>query len=97
MAFTWEKSQQTSFLLWDLDREFQNSYEAYEQWQARNRRGRSAWICFGVKNQDDVLGKALSLGRQVQRLMECGKELYGTRFEQGDCQFEASIGMQTCC
>jgi hypothetical protein len=84
MAVIWEKSQQAFLTLWDIDREFQNAHEAYEQWQARNRRKRSAWACFGVKNQDDALGKALNLGREVRRVMETGKELYGSRFEQGD-------------
>ena len=91
MAVTWEKPQHTSFLLWDLDREFQNSYDAYEQWQARHRRKRSVWVCLGMKNHDDALGKALSLGRQVQRLMETGKESFGARFEQGDCKSEMSF------
>jgi hypothetical protein len=85
MAVHWENSQHTSFTLWDIDREFQNAHEAYEQWQARNRRRRPVWACLSVKSQDDELGRALSLGRQVQRLLEVGKELFGTRFEQGDC------------
>jgi len=88
MAVTWEKAQHTSFLLWDLDREFQNSYDAYEQWQARNRCKRSIWMCLGMRNHDGALGKALSLGRQVQRLMETGKQQFGTRFEQGDSKSE---------
>jgi hypothetical protein len=88
MAVSWDKSQhQTSLILWDIDREFQDAYEAYGQWQARHRRTRSKWACFGTKNQDDAVGKALSLGRQVQRVMEAGKETFGTRFEEGDCKF----------
>jgi hypothetical protein len=87
MAVSWDKSQQqTSLLLWDIDREFQDAYEAYGQWQARHRRTRSKWACFGTKNRDDAVGKALSLGRQIQRLMEQGKEEFGARFEEGDCK-----------
>lgn len=94
MAVHWEKSQHTSFTLWDIDREFQNAYEAYEQWQARHQRRRPLWACFATKNQDDALGKALSLGRQVQRLMENGKELFGTRFEQGDSKCHTILSAQ---
>lgn len=84
MAVIWEKSQQAFLTLFDIDREFERAYEAYEQWQTRNRRKRSAWTCLRVKHQDDALGKSLNLGRQVQRAMESGKELFGSRFEQGD-------------
>ncbi|KAF1852087.1 uncharacterized protein K460DRAFT_299829 [Cucurbitaria berberidis CBS 394.84] len=94
MAVQWEKSQHTSFTLWDIDREFQNAYEAYEQWQAKHRRSRPLWACFGVKSQDDALGKALSLGRQVQRLMETGKQLFGRRFEQGDSKCHTILSAQ---
>lgn len=94
MAVHWEKSQHTSFTLWDIDREFQNAHEAYEQWQARNRRRRPVWACLSVKSQDDELGRALSLGRQVQRLLELGKELFGTRFEQGDCTSGSPVLMK---
>jgi len=87
MAVIWEKAQQAFLTLWDIDREFQNAHEAYEQWQARNRRKRSSWACLGVKNHEDALAKALSLGREVQRVMERGADLYGSRFEQGDCMF----------
>jgi hypothetical protein len=84
MDTTLDKPQHSFLTLWDIDREFENSHEAYEQWQARQRRKRSAWACLGVKHHDDALGKALSLGRDVQRVMETGKELFGTRFERGD-------------
>ncbi|KAF2830174.1 hypothetical protein CC86DRAFT_181615 [Ophiobolus disseminans] len=94
MTVTWEKSQHTSLLLWDLDREFQNSYEAYEQWQARNHRKRSAWTCLGLNHKDDTLGRALSLGRQVQRLMDIGKEMFGVRFEQGDSTCHTILSAQ---
>jgi hypothetical protein len=86
MADAWEKPQQNFFALWDIDREFQNAYEAYEQWQARSHRKRSAWACLGVKHHDDALGKTLSLGRQVQRVMDAGMERFGSRFEQGDSE-----------
>jgi hypothetical protein len=87
MANSWEKPQhQTYLILWDIDREFQDAYEAYGQWQTRHRRTRSVWACFGTKNRDDAVGKALSLGRHVQRVMETGKETFGLRFEEGDCK-----------
>ncbi|CAO2650943.1 Nn.00g092400.m01.CDS01 [Neocucurbitaria sp. VM-36] len=94
MAVHWEKSPHTSFTLWDIDREFQNAHDAYEQWQAKNRRRRPLWACFGVKSQDDTLSKALRLGRQVQRLMETGKELFGSRFEQGDSKCHTVLSAQ---
>lgn len=83
---SWEESDYASFLLWDIDREFQNAYEAYEQWLARNRRRRSAWQCITGSTQEDALGKALSLGRHVQKLIDDGKEAFGSRFERGDCK-----------
>lgn len=84
MAMPWDKPHHASLTLWDIDRVFQDAHEAYEQWQARHRRTRSKWACFGTKNRDDAVGKALSLGRQVQRIMETGKEVFGARFEEGD-------------
>ena len=81
---SWEKTQHTSLTLWDIDRVFQDAHEAYEQWQARHRRTRSKWICLGTKNRDDAVGRALSLGRQIQRIMEAGREAFGERFEEGD-------------
>ena len=87
MAVHWENSPHTSFTLWDIDREFQNAYDAYEEYKARQSRRRAVWTCLRTKNQDDALAKALSLGRQVQRLMEAGKDLFGAPFEQGDCKY----------
>jgi hypothetical protein len=87
MSDTWEKPSQNFFALWDIDREFQNAHEAYEQWQARNHRKRSTWACLGLKHHDDALGKTLSLGRQVQRVIDAGIERFGSRFEQGDSKF----------
>ncbi|KAF1828698.1 hypothetical protein BDW02DRAFT_210061 [Decorospora gaudefroyi] len=94
MYLSWDKSLHTSLTLWDIDREFQDAYEAYEQWQARHRRTRSKWVCFGTKNRDDIVGKALSLGRQVQRVMEQGKEMFGARFEEGDSKCHAILSAQ---
>ncbi|KAF2036117.1 hypothetical protein EK21DRAFT_96096 [Setomelanomma holmii] len=94
MAVSWEKSQHTSFILWDIDREFQNANEAYEQYQARHRRKRTGWACLGMKSQDDALAKALSLGRQAQRLLETGKALFGARFEQGDSTCHTILSAQ---
>jgi len=92
MAVSWDKPQHTNLTLWDIDREFQDAHEAYEQWQARHRRTRSKWACFGTKNRDDAVGKALSLGRQVQRIMEQGKERFGARFEEGDSKCNIRYG-----
>ncbi|KAJ4369014.1 hypothetical protein N0V83_006096 [Neocucurbitaria cava] len=93
-AVTWEKSQHTSLALWDIDREFQNAYEAYQQWQAKNGRKRPVWACLRGKRQDDTLSKALRLGRQIQRLMETGKELFGSRFEEGDSKCYTILSAQ---
>ncbi|KAF1941967.1 hypothetical protein EJ02DRAFT_185597 [Clathrospora elynae] len=93
MAIPWDKPQHTSLLLWDIDREFQDAYDAYGQWEARHRRRRPVWACFS-KSRDDAVGKALSLGRQVQRLMEAGKETFGTRFEEGDSKCHTILSAQ---
>jgi hypothetical protein len=84
MTVTWNKSQHTSFLLWDIDREFQNAYELYEQLQSKCGRKRSAWSRLAIKSPDDVLAKALNLGREVKNLMETGTRRFGARFEEGD-------------
>lgn len=86
LGVQWEKSQHTAFTLWDIDTEFQIAYEAYEKWKGRHRRSRPLWLCLGIKRQDDAVGKALCLGRQIQRLLEDGKERFGAQFEQGDCK-----------
>jgi len=87
MSVTLEKPQNTLFTLWDIDREFRNAYEAYEQYQARRRLKRSVWTCLGTKHYDDALGNALSHGRRVQQTMELGEKTFGARFEQGDSMF----------
>lgn len=84
MAVTWNKSQHTSFLLWDIDREFQNAYELYEQLQAKSGHKRKAWSRLAMKSQDDALAKALKLGREVKNFMDAGERRFGTRFEEGD-------------
>lgn len=85
-ADSWEKGHYLSLTLWDIEREFEKSHDAYEQWQTRNRRKRSRWECFGPRSLDDELGKTLRLGRQVRDLLEKGIEAFGSRFEQGDCE-----------
>lgn len=85
MTVTWNKSQHTSFLLWDIDREFQNAFELYEQLQAKSGHKRSAWSRLAVKSQDDVLAKTLNIGREVKNFMETGKKRFGVKFEEGDC------------
>lgn len=97
MAVQWLETQHTSLTLWDIDREFQNAQEAYEQWQARHRRRRHGWTCFGLKNQDDAVERALRLGRQVQKLMDSGKEMFGARFEQGDCKWKHDLWVAPQC
>ncbi|KAL6153335.1 hypothetical protein ACJQWK_11632 [Exserohilum turcicum] len=94
VAMSWEKTQHTALTLWDIDRVFQDAHEAYEQWQARHRHTRSKWICFGGKNRDDAVGRALSLGRQIQRIMESGKEAFGERFEEGDQKCNTILSAQ---
>jgi hypothetical protein len=84
MTVNWNKTQHTSFLLWDIDREFQNAYELYEQLQVKSGRKRSAWSRLAIRNQDDALAKALDLGREVKNLMEMGTRRSGARFEEGD-------------
>ncbi len=81
----WNKTQHTSFLLWDIDREFCNAYELYEQLQAKSGHKRSTWARLTVKGQQDSLSKALNLGRDVRNAMENGKKRFGARFEEGDC------------
>lgn len=90
MTVTWNKSQHTSFLLWDIDREYQNAYELYEQLRAKSGYKRSAWSRLAVKNQDDILAKALNLGREVKEFMGTGKKRFGARFEEGDCMLQQS-------
>lgn len=84
MGVAWNKSQHTSFLLWDIDREFQNAYELYEQLQAKSGRKRSAWSRLAIRNQDDALAKALNLGREVKNFMDTATRRFGARFEEGD-------------
>jgi hypothetical protein len=83
---SWEKAHYLSLTLWDIDREFQKSSEAYERWLATSRRKRPAWDRFGSKKLDVELGKALRLSHQVQELLEEGIEEFGSSFEQGDCE-----------
>ena len=85
MPITWNKLRHTSALLWDIDREFWNAYELYEQLPAKQISQRSSWVCLAVKSQDDMLAKTLNLGREVNSLMEAGVKRFGSRFEDGDC------------
>ncbi|KAF2005138.1 hypothetical protein P154DRAFT_560081 [Amniculicola lignicola CBS 123094] len=94
MADSWEKAHYTSLTLWDIDREFQQCNEAYEQWSARNQRKRSRWECLGVKHQDDAIGRALSLGRRVQEIVDLGIDVFGTKFERGDSICHAILASQ---
>ena len=80
-------SNYTSFLLWDIDREFQNAHDAYEQWMAQNRKRRSTWQCIASPNRETGLERALSLGSHVKKTFEQGKGAFGSRFERGDCEY----------
>jgi hypothetical protein len=82
----WDKPQHTFLLLWDIDCEFRDIYQIYDQLPTRVTRRRVAWMRLGMDNQDDTLRKSLSLGKEIKSLMEIGKERFGTRFEQGDCE-----------
>jgi hypothetical protein len=83
---TWEKAHYLSLTLWDIDREFQKSHEAYGKWLAKKQRKRMRWGRFGSKKLEDALGKTLGLGRQVRTALEKGIEAFGSKFEQGDCK-----------
>lgn len=84
---SWNDSQSISFVLWDIDREFQNSHEAYEQWLAKTRRKKSTWKCIARSNNEDPLEKSLSLGGHVMKAIKEGKEAFGSTFEKGDCTY----------
>ena len=85
MPITWNKLRHTSALLWDIDREFWNAYELYGQLPAKQNTKRSSWVRLPIKSQDDMLAKALNLGREISILMEAGVKRFGSRFEDGDC------------
>ncbi|ORY13639.1 hypothetical protein BCR34DRAFT_480712 [Clohesyomyces aquaticus] len=89
-----DKPNYTSLTLWDIDREFQNSYDAYEQWLSKNRPRRRRWECFGSRNNDDELGKVLCLGRQVREIMEDGQDCFGRKFERGDSICNSTLEAQ---
>jgi hypothetical protein len=79
MAVAWDKPQHTFLLLWDLDCEFQDLHHIYDQLPTKIARKRASWMRLGAASQDDMLRKSL--------LMATGKERFGTRFEQGDCEY----------
>jgi hypothetical protein len=87
MAVAWDKPQHTFLLLWDLDCEFQDLHHIYDQLPTKIARKRASWMRLGAASQDDMLRKSLNLGREIQVLMATGKERFGTRFEQGDCEY----------
>lgn len=90
----WTETQHVSLTLWDIENEFQQAQKAYEQWQARNRYAHPLWTRFGIRNKDLTLKRALNLGRQVQTLMENGKQRFGARFEQGDSKCHIVLAAQ---
>jgi hypothetical protein len=91
---SWEEPHYTSFLLWDIDREFQNAREAYEEWLSKNRRRRALWKCIVGGSEEDTLSRTLNLGRRVQKCVEDGQEEFGARFDRGDCMLALHNYMQ---
>jgi hypothetical protein len=87
MAVAWDKPRHTFLLLWDLDCEFQDLYHIYDRFPAKMARRRASWMRLGGASLDDTLRKSLDLGRDIKGLMATGKERFGTRFEQGDCEY----------
>lgn len=83
-AESWEKAHYLSLTLWDIDREFQKSHEAYQQWLSKNRPKKSKWRRFRSAKFSDSVGKVLGLGRQIREALENGIEAFGSKFEQGD-------------
>lgn len=91
MAVSWALSSNVSLTIWDIEREFQNASEAYEQWQTRHRCKRSTWVWCGIRSQDDTLAKALKLGHLVHKVIEAGKASFGSRFDEGDCMSNKAL------
>ncbi|KAF2446875.1 hypothetical protein P171DRAFT_240701 [Karstenula rhodostoma CBS 690.94] len=81
---SWSEDTWTSFLLWDIEREFQSAHEAYERWMTKNPRRRSAWECISRSSKEDPLGRSLRLGTQVQKAIQDGQRKFGQRFDKGD-------------
>jgi hypothetical protein len=86
MAVAWDKPQHTFLLLWNLDSEFQDTYQIYDQLSTKTGRKRHSWMRLGLESQDETLRKNLCLGKEIKGLMETGKERLGTQFERGDCE-----------
>ncbi|KAJ4297643.1 hypothetical protein N0V90_005537 [Kalmusia sp. IMI 367209] len=91
---SFEEPNWASFLLWDIDREFQNAHEVYAQWLTKNKRKRSAWECLARSNKEDLLEKSLRLGGQVQRTIEDGQRRFGQKFEKGDATCHTVLSAQ---
>ncbi|KAF2272812.1 uncharacterized protein EI97DRAFT_196787 [Westerdykella ornata] len=97
---SWEKAHYLSLTLWDIEREFQKSYEAYEQWRSKTQRKqkrRSKWVVmssFRTRKLEDKLAKVLRLGRAVRALLDKGIDEFGARFEQGDSTCNAILSSQ---
>ncbi|PVI05854.1 hypothetical protein DM02DRAFT_515831 [Periconia macrospinosa] len=90
----WDESHYTAFLLWDIDREFQNAYEAYQRWLTKNLRKKSSWQCIAKSNKEDPLEKALSLGGHVVKAIKEGRETFGSSFERGDSTCHTILAAQ---
>ncbi|KAF2201951.1 hypothetical protein GQ43DRAFT_370215 [Delitschia confertaspora ATCC 74209] len=92
----WEKDNWTAFAVWDIDRTFQQSYDAYKQVVKKNKKIRHRLVeCFGLRpTEDDELAKSLTLGRKIHDIMETGRNALGSRFEKGDSTCHAIISAQ---
>lgn len=81
----------TSFLLWDIEREFQTAHEAYEQWMRKTQRRRSTWDILAGSRKEDPLHRSLRLGSQVQKAVQEGQRKFGQKFDKGDGKFAGQI------
>ncbi|KAL5442968.1 hypothetical protein PMIN06_008876 [Paraphaeosphaeria minitans] len=81
---SWLEDTWTSFLLWDIGREFQNAHEAYERRMTNNPRRRSTWECISGSSKEDPLDRSLRLGSRVQKVTQDGQRRFGQKFDKGD-------------
>ncbi|KAK7189277.1 hypothetical protein DPSP01_003400 [Paraphaeosphaeria sporulosa] len=84
----------SSFLLWDVDREFQHAHEAYERWMTKNQRKRSTWECISGSSKEDPLDRSLRLGSRVQRAIQDGQRKFGQKFDKGDATCHTTLSAQ---
>ncbi|CAI6259960.1 unnamed protein product [Periconia digitata] len=90
----WDESHYTSFLLWDIEREFENAHQAYQRWLTKTLRRKTPWSCIARSNKADPLEKALSLGVHVTKAIKDGKDGLGSSFERGDSTCHTVLSAQ---